>query len=478
VAVTLGEDALTFSQMEDRCNRLANGLSGWGIRRSDRVAFWTDTNIDLPAAQFAIGRIGAVFAPLNPAYSYDEARTVLHYLDPRLLVVDAGRFESGSALAAELGMPIASLGSGGPGTAVDRLAEASSAASVDLPQPDEEDIFSIFLTSGSTGQPKGVMVSQRATWLRTFAGADTTVTTGGAGQLVSFPMFHMAGWTFAYYAWSAHRPAHLLARAHGDELIHAIDRRHPGALYCIPAVWQRILDEPGQYDASSLEWALIGTSRVEPDLLRALKERFPAAGLTVSYGSTEVCRALSLAERDLFRKPYSVGLPVAGMATRVADDGELLLRSDTLMSGYFQLPDETARALDGGWYHTGDLVERDEEGYFTIAGRKRDIIRSGGEWVAPAEVEGALRGYPGVVDVAVVGLPDPEWGEVVCAVFVMTVGAPAPSVESLRRLLTGRLAAFKHPRRVMVVEELPRTAATGQLQRSLLSDQHEREGAR
>jgi acyl-CoA synthetase (AMP-forming)/AMP-acid ligase II len=284
-----------------------------------------------------------------------------------------------------------------------------------------------------------------------------------------FPLFHMAGWTFAYYAWSAHQPAHLVQRADAAELLGVVERFRPGSLYCIPAVWRRILEEKRPYRVDSVEWALIGTSLVEPDLLEAIKARFPAARMTVSYGSTEVGRALGLADEDLFRKPGSVGCPVPGVQATTGPDGELLLASETLMSGYYDLPGETARAFEGGWYHTGDLVERDDDGYFSIVGRKREIIRSGGESVAPVEVEVALGDFPGLADVAVIGLPDSQWGELVCAAVVMAHGVLPPSVEDLRRHLRGRLAAFKHPRRVMVMDQLPRTSATGQLQRSLLS---------
>ena len=197
----------------------------------------------------------------------------------------------------------------------------------------------------------------------------------------------------------------------------------------------------------------------------------PWTRTTVSYGSTEVGRAISLGDDDLFRKPGSIGLPVPGIQAKVAGDGELLLTSGTLMSGYFNLPEATALVLEDGWYHTGDLVEQDAEGYFCIVGRKNEMIRSGGESVAPLEVEAALRGYPGIADVAVIGVPDAQWGELVCAAVVAADGTSPPTVEDLRRHLAGRLAAFKHPRRVLVVDQLPRTSATGQVQRSLVAGQ-------
>jgi fatty-acyl-CoA synthase len=474
VAVTLGDEAMHFSEMRVRANRLANALTGWGLRRADRVVYWANISLEAAPLQFALGRLGAAFAPLNPAYSDEETRVALEYLAPRLLVVDPAHAERAAPLAKELDVPLATSGGPGPGSALDDSAAAASRSSPSAPLPDEHDVFTIFLTSGSTGRPKGVMISQRATWLRTYPGSVATVTTGGKGQLVMFPLFHMAGWTFAYYAWSAHQPAHLVQRADAAELLAAVERFRPGSLYCIPAVWRRILEEKRPYQVDSVEWALIGTSSVEPDLLEAIKARFPAARMTVSYGSTEVGRALGLADEDLFRKPGSVGCPVPGVQATIGPDGELLLASETLMSGYYDLPGETALALEDGWYHTGDLVECDADGYFSIVGRRREIIRSGGESVAPVEVEMALGDFPGLTDVAVIGLPDAHWGEVVCAAVVMSDGAPPPSVEALRRHLGGRLAAFKHPRRVVAVDQLPRTSATGQLQRSLLSAEEAR----
>ena len=200
----------------------------------------------------------------------------------------------------------------------DDLLLSASAVEPGCPMPNAEDVFVIFLTSGSTGVPKGVMISHRATWLRAFAGSLASSTTGGGGALVAFPLFHMAGWFFAYQAWSAHQSAHLVRRADGRDLLETVERHRPASLYCIPAVWQRVLAEEGTYDTSSLEWTFTGTSRVAPAFLQSVRERFPAARMTVNYGSTEAGRALSLPDRDIERKPYSVGRPVPGFRVHIA----------------------------------------------------------------------------------------------------------------------------------------------------------------
>jgi fatty-acyl-CoA synthase len=177
---------------------------------------------------------------------------------------------------------------------------------------------------------------------------------------------------------------------------------------------------------------------------------------------------VQLADVDLFRKPGAVGRPQAGVDLTLAADGEVCLRSPFLMDGYFDEPAATKEALRDGWYHTGDLGVVDPEGYLSIVGRARDVIRSGGETVAAPEVEDVLHQHPAVADVAIVGVPDPQWGEVVAAVIVAAPGVDPPDVDALRVFCTGRLASYKHPRRVAIVDALPRTAATGQVQRPLL----------
>jgi fatty-acyl-CoA synthase len=239
-------------------------------------------------------------------------------------------------------------------------------------------------------------------------------------------------------------------------------------LYAIPAVWRRILDaDRSVYDLSSLQACDTGTSATTPELLRAITEAFPGTTTSITYGSTEAGTVCRLWPKDIFRKPGSVGQQAMGSEVRLGDDGEILVRNDMLMNGYFRSPEATAAALEGGWFHTGDLGEQDEEGYFSIVGRAGDVIRTGGEAVAPVEVDLVLQSAPGVADAAVAGTPDESWGEVICA-FVVPRPGESVDLASLRRHCEGKLASFKHPRRLMVVDALPRTGATRQIQRRIL----------
>jgi acyl-CoA synthetase (AMP-forming)/AMP-acid ligase II len=283
-----------------------------------------------------------------------------------------------------------------------------------------------------------------------------------------FPLFHMAGFTLALAAWQTRGELALVPEARADALLETIERRRATRLYCIPSVWHRILDADGsRYDLRSLRELDTGTSATPIELIRALKERFPGTATRIYYGSTEVGCAAALPDADALRKPGSVGLAAPGVLLRLSEAGEICVRSPYLFDGYFEDPEATAAALRDGWFHTGDLGERDAEGYLQVTGRIKDVIRTGGESVTPGEVEAMLARHPDVAEVAVVGVPDLQWGEIVCAVIVPVRGR-APTLADLQKHCEARLAPFKKPRRLELVDALPRTAATRQVQRALL----------
>jgi len=474
VAATLDGNPVTFGQVHRAANQVAHVLAGLGVTTEDRIASWTDISLRSLDVFFATARLGAVYAPLNPSLSLAEAADVIAYLRPRLLVADVAHVEQASAAAGALSVPLVIAGAEGravPGVDLDAATALASEGHLASPEPSPRSPHVLFLTSGSTGRPKGVLLSHYASWMRAvpLGGATRLVAPGGGGDLCPFPLFHMAGWNAVLCAWSLLRPIHLVTQPSGERLLAMVERWRPATLYCIPALWRRMFDSTAVSDLSSLRYAITGTSLVSRELLMEIKDRLPGTETTISYGSTEMGVATTLGDHDLFRKEGSIGRPNPGFDARIID-GELCLRGETAMSGYFDLPDETSAVFDGDWYRSGDLADMDDEGYLAITGRRREIIRSGGETIAPSEVEAAMEGYPGVREVGVVGLPDSTWGEVVCAVLVLEPGVATPSVEAVRAFLDGRLAGFKHPRAVTLVDALPRTAATGQIQRSRLRD--------
>jgi acyl-CoA synthetase (AMP-forming)/AMP-acid ligase II len=462
VGATLGDEARTFGELDRGANRAAHRLAAAGVTAGDRVTWWGPTALDTLEVGYGTSKLGAALAPINPNFTEPEAASALAVLRPRVVVAHPQHEDVARAVAAPIGLDVL--------VTTPAWSDGASAA----PPPrvgTSEDASNVFLTSGSTGVSKGAMLSHRAAWLRAVQRDVEEGATGRRGAVVMFGLFHMAGWYFIENAMAADRPVHLVRNADPEELLDAVERWQAGGLYCIPAVWRRILECADGFDTSSLVEALTGTSLVGLDLIDALKARFPHSWTSVAYGSTEMGRGLVLVDSDLYSHPESVGQPPPTVTARVADDGELWLRGPTMFSGYLDRPDATADAIDPeGWFHTGDLVTRDTDGYFTITGRASESIRSGGEWVAPVEVETAIASHPAVAEVAVVGIPDPAWGEVVCAAIVVTPGAALPTTDELRAHVAGALVGPKQPRRVVQVDALPRTDATGQIRRRALRD--------
>lgn len=447
VCATLGSTSLTFGQVEEECAGLIRALAARGVGPGRRVAWWGDTSLDAVALWFALARLGAVFVPVNPRGTAEEVDQLLDRADPALVVSDDAR----------------------PGqVTLGALLADRSTTGVAPPFLDETSPHVIFFTSGSSGRPKGVVLSHRAS--RTRVIGDAAPFPDGP-VVCMFPQFHMAGWFGPMIAWASADEVVFVERAEAEPLLEAVDRRRAVRLYAIPAVWRRILQaDRSACDLSSLVHCDTGTSATTPELLRSIAAAFPGSDTTITYGSTEAGSVCRLWPEDVHRKPGSVGLPAILCDVTTAEDGELLVRSPVLMSGYFRDEEATAEALADGWFHTGDLAERDGEGYYSIVGRAKEVIRTGGETVAPAEVDTVLLGMDALLDAAVAGVPDDDWGEVVTA-FVVPRPGTVVDLAMVRTHCEGRLATFKHPRALVVLDAIPRTGATRQVQRRQLVQQ-------
>lgn len=478
----------TYSELERDANRLALALRArLDIGHGDRIVVWADTSIEVLPLFVAVAKLGAVFAPLNARLGATEAGEVAALARGTLLIVDSARAADAPALAQAAGLdrwallPVGDEGraraSDDRGDDPERLVlDATSlpdpGATIEEPLLEETDPHVIFFTSGSTGRPKGVVLSHRANWLRGFQGVfrDEPERT-----VCMFPLFHMAAFTLAIAAWQT-RGEITYTDSSAEALLSACEARRANRLYGLPLVWKRIVEsDVSKYDLSPLVQLDSGTSATPIELLERMRACFPAAKIRIYYGSTEVGSATALPDEDVLRKPGSVGIPSVHADVRLDEDGEILVRSPFLMDGYFDDPQATAAAFENGWFRMGDLGAVDDEGYLSIVGRKKEVLRTGGESVSPNEVEAVLRDFPGIEEVAIVGLPDPEWGEVLCAAVVPSTDA-IPTLAQLRDHCEGRLAGFKKPRRIAILEKLPRTAATSQVQRTMLVEEIQTRG--
>jgi len=441
-AIALGEESMTFAELYARSLDLAQRLLAAGVGNGDRVGWRAETSVEAAIVYFAVSHIGAIFLPLNPRYTDRELARVVAHAEPKLLL---GRKTGGGIDLADLPLP--------------------AGEALDLPPVHEEDPFLIFYTSGTTGEPKGCILTHRSERVR--AGLGEPWPSGAT--LCMFPQFHMAGWSFALRTWLAGDAMVYVPRAEAPDLLAAVDRYRARRLYCIPAIWRRILDhDRSAYDLSSLKHVDTGTSATSAELLRQLSEAFPQGQVCVAYGSTEAGLVCMLSPDDLSRKAGSVGLPAPGADIRLDEEGQMWVRSPSLFAGYFRNEAATRQALVDGWYATGDLAERDAEGFYRIVGRAREIIRAGGETVAPVEVDLVLQAHPDLADAAVAGIPHPEWGEVIVAFAVPRPGR-AVDLDALRTYCLQALAPYKAPRRLKIVDAIPRTGATRQVERRTLA---------
>jgi fatty-acyl-CoA synthase len=441
VAISYRDTQVTFGEMAERVAHLSDVLADRGVRRGDRVGWWGGVNVNASTLYYASAHLGAIFVPVNPGFTSDEAETILDVAEPALLVTDEEH--KGDEV-------------------IDGLLGQRSSGAAPRERARETDPDVIFFTSGTTGAPKGVVLTQRSNWLRTACGMRT-----GRVSMSMFPQFHWAGWAFLHGAWF--QGGHYVLEDGGDTvaLLGAIERCRVESFYAIPAVWRRILEGPyKEFDTASLRQADTGTSSTPPELLAAISAAFPGSTTQVAYGATEAGAICILGSEDVYRKPGSVGLPVAGMLTKQVE-GELWVRSPQVFAGYYRSPEVTAEAVVEGWYRTGDVVERDADGYLSVVGRIKEQIRTGGEFVAPPEVDLVIQRHPAVADAAVAGVPNVDWGEVVTAFVVLRPGQDL-DLAGLRSHCESSLAAFKLPRALHIVDEIPRTRSTGQVERRTL----------
>jgi len=444
-----------YGELDARGWRLANALAERGVTAGDRVALLARNRVESFELLVACLRLGAAFTPLNWRLSHVELSEIVARCAPRLLLHDGASAEGAFALD----LPRIEIGD-----AYERLlAEASE---VGRPRThDGETTAMLLYTSGTTGQPKGVMLPHR----QLFWNAVNTVWAcdlSPADRVLAFlPLFHTGGLNCLATPTLYRGGTVVLMEAFEPErALDAIEQHRVTATVAVPAMYRMLADAGlDAHDLSSLTALLCGGAPCPDALLDTYLDR----GLCFrqGFGMTEVGpNCFSLPPWMVGRLRGSVGQPVLHGDARVVDEsgrpvpagdvGELCLAGPHLCSGYFEDPEASAAAIRDGWMHTGDYARVDEEGWFYIAGRKKEMFISGGENVYPAEIENVLLGCPGVIEAAVVAVPDARWGEVGVAAVV---GEIDPS--AVRAFCGERLARFKVPKRVVRVDALPRNAS-------------------
>ncbi|GAA2730058.1 long-chain fatty acid--CoA ligase [Streptomyces nogalater] len=485
IAVVHEERRWTYRELHQRVLRLAHALRGLGTKRGDRVAYLGPNHPAFLETLFAAGALGAVFVPLNTRLAAPELAYNLSDSGSTVLVHDVGQAEAARAAAEAAGVRHRiALARSDDDDALgyeDLLTGAETGPLDETVLP--EDPCLIMYTSGTTGRPKGAVLSHgNITWNSVNVLVDTDLT-GDEVTLVVAPLFHSAGlnMTCLPTLLKGGRVV-LLGSFDAERVLELIESRRVTCMFGVPTMYDAMAARPrwATTDLSSLRTLNCGGAPVPARTIAAYLDR----GLAFSqgYGMTEASPGvLYLDKEHAAAKAGSAGVPHFFTDTRLvlpdgsyagpSEPGEILVQGPNVMTGYWGRPEDTEAVFtDGGWLRTGDVARVDEDGYAYIVDRVKDMFVSGGENVYPAEVEGVLLTHPAVAECAVIGVPDPVWGEVGRAVVVLDSGVRADE-EDLLGHLRGRLAAYKIPKSLVVTESLPRTA-TGKIVKSVVRDTH------
>ncbi|MFD7407822.1 class I adenylate-forming enzyme family protein [Streptomyces sp. NPDC059866] len=482
-AVTGHGRRISFSELDDRVGRLGAALRALGLAPGDRVALLAANEPEYLEIQAACLRSGFALVPLNVRLTEHELRFILADCSPALLVAGRREEKRAASLAADTGIPHL-LGLGDPGELPSYDAALDAAAPDPGADPDDAGLpATILYTSGTTGSPKGAVVDRLGFTARVMINAVELEVRPGDVHQAGLPMFHIAAF-LAYAHTVVGATVVMLPEFEPALALRTMEEEGVTTTGVVPTMAAMLLDSPAidTADLSALRLIIYGGSSIEPGPLRRAMERF-GCGFHQQYGMTETGGQTILRPADHdptdTERLASAGTEAVGLEVRVVDDedvpvppgevGEIVCRGPSVMERYWNRPDATAEALRGGWMHTGDMGYRDSRGYLHITDRRNDMIITGGENVYPREVEAALSGHPELGEVAVVGLPDPTWGQVVTAVVV----GPTPDDDELAGWARERLAGYKVPRRWVRVDVLPRNVTGKVLKhqlRAMLAD--------
>jgi fatty-acyl-CoA synthase len=463
-ALVHGDQPTDYRTLHTRTTRLAHALRARGVRRGDRIAYLGPNHPSFLEALFAAGTLGAVFVPLNTRLAGPEIAYQLADSGAKVLVY--GPSHAGLVAGLPGSTDVRTYLEVGP--EYEELLAGAAEEPIDEPVA-ADDTCLILYTSGTTGRPKGAMLSHaNVTWNSVNFLIDKDLL-ADERALVSAPLFHIAGLTVLTLPVLLKGGTCVLVESFDPgATLDLVERHRITYMFGVPAMFEQVARHPrwAEADLSSLRMLSCGGAPVS----RPLIETYQARGLTFlqGYGMTEALGVLFLDGENSVAKAGSAGVPMFFTDVRVVrpdlapvepgENGEVVVRGPAVMSGYWGLPEETAASFTDGWFRTGDAARVDDDGYVHIVDRIKDMIISGGENIYPAEIEDLLLAHPDIVECAVIGVPDEKWGEVPRAVVVPREGASVDPDEVLASL-SGRLAKYKIPKSVVLADELPRTAS-------------------
>ena len=493
-AVVDGDLRLTYAEFFERCDRWSLALRSLGIKQDDRVAYIAPNTHAMLESFFAVPQLGAVLVPLNYRLIADDFAYLINHSGARVVCAHSDYLDCIDEIRAELPNVSSFVALEGTKTGwldyETLLTDARADSALELPPINETDLLTINYTSGTTSKPKGVMITHRNAYLNVIGTLLHHPMTMADRYLWTLPMFHANGWTFVWTVTAVGGTHVCLRKVDPVAVFDKIKQESVTMLCAAPTVLISIANGPEELRRDARPGVRIVTAGAPP--AAATIERIEGELgwiITHAYGLTEtspfitICEltpeheGLSCAEKSVIKACQGVELLTSG-ELRVVDEegndvphdghslGEIVVRGNVVMKGYYNDPEATSRVIRDGWFHTGDGAVVHESGYIEIRDRMKDVIISGGENISSVEVEGVLLRHPAVQEVAIVGLPHERWGEAPQAFVVLKAGARA-SEEELRQFARNNLAHFKAPHGVTFVPELPKTA-TGKVQKYVL----------
>jgi long-chain acyl-CoA synthetase len=462
-AVRLGGTTLTYDELIDRSARLATLLLEHGLERGDRVGVMLPNVPEFPIVYYGVLRAGGIAVPMNVLLKRREIAFYLEDSGAKMLLAWHGFLDEARDGAADAGTELIGVEPEAFAATLDGLEPTT-----EIVDTGAEDTAVILYTSGTTGKPKGAELSHRNLDENSEIISRTTLLID-AGDVVlgALPLFHTFGQTVAMNAsMRVGAVLTLVPKFDPGEALATIERDGVTHFYGVPTMYGALLHHPerGKYDASTLRLCKTGGASMPVEVLHGFEKAFDTE-LIEGYGLSETSPVASSGHPGQVRKPGSIGTPIEKVEMRILDEdgkevprgevGEIAIRGHNIMKGYWNRPDATAEAIRDGWFHSGDLGREDEDGFFFVVDRKKDMIIRGGYNVYPREVEELLYEHPQIREAAVLGVPHPEWGEEVGAAVVLEPGEElAP--EEISAWVRERIAAYKYPRVVWFLDELPK----------------------
>ena len=479
VATKTGARAFTYLQLADRMNRLANALTAAGLKPGDRVALYLLNGSEYVEAVFACSAAGLIAVPLNWRLSQEELAFIMKDCSPKALIHHAMFEKQASALANGCASvsPVLSVAHDGGPSSYESFLQAGAPNDAVNPSVGGDDPHLIMYTAGTTGSPKGVILTHANCFWQSVNGWALGVSPDTVA-LVILPMFHVGGLNGCVTP-MIHIGATVVLSAKFDpgDVLETIERERVNGMVAVPAIYQMLYDHPKftTTDLSSIVAFISGGAPLGKELTRKYHER--GLEFRQGYGLTETSPGVTgMGPGECLKKSGTAGRTCTYVDVRIVGEdgkelptgepGEVVIRGPNVMKGYWNRPEATAEVIRDGWFHSGDIGFLDEDGFLTLVDRKKDMIISGGENVYPAEVEKVLLEHPSVAEAAVIGRADEKWGEVPIA-FVVAVPGQTLDAQELLAFCASRIAKYKTPKEVIVRVSLPHSAAGKILKKEL-----------